>query len=223
MTTIYTAPPWRLKSTMPGLIQPTRQSRGVFSGEVHPSSAGPTRRKLAIEVSALAGNRDGAGLSESLKVLLDGGLNYVRVPVAPVNWIRGLPGGPADLGGAGWVATVTTLHGFDAVRLTGRIPGAVVCRAYDLIGSYVSGTLAGTARAVATVKAGVDGVAVIPLHSALPAGVIRVGEAETMVARATQVPEAAQPVSGDWVLPWRFEEVLAGEYPGDTAEVNPWG
>lgn len=222
MTTIYTAPPWRLKSSMPGLIQPTRQSRGVFGGVVLPSSAGPTRRTLALEVSALAGDRDGAGMSESLKRLLDGGLNLVRVTIPPVNWFRDTPGSAFDAGGAGWVATVTTLHGFDAVRLTGRIPGAVVCRAYDLIGSYVSGTLASTARAVATVKAGVDGVAVIPLHSALPAGVIRIGEAETMVARATQMPESSQPLSSDWVLPWRFEEMLAGEYPGDAAEVNPW-
>ena len=223
MTTIYTAPPWRLKSSTPGLIQPIRQSRGIFSGTVLPSSAGPTRRTLAIEVSSLAGDRDGAGLSESLKRLLDGGLNLVRVPVPPINWIRDAGQPVHDLAGAGWVATVTTRNGFDALRLTGRIPGAVVCRAYDLIGVYVAGVLSGSARAVATVKAGIDGVAVIPLFDPLPAGVVRVGESEAMVARATRIPEAAQPLSGDWIYSWAFEEFLPGDSPDDAEEVNPWG
>jgi hypothetical protein len=223
MTTIYAAPPWRILSQTWGEEAPVRVSRSLFSAARHVTSAGPRRRVVALEVAALdSGARDGAGLSTSMARLLDGGVNLVRLPLPGVNWHLDAPPPPHDLAGAAWVATVTTLGGFAALRLTGRTPGAVVCRAYDLIGVYVSGALAGTARAVKTVTAGIDGVAIIPLFSALPAGVVRVDAPATMVCEALQIPDSAQPLGGQWSLVWRFREVLAGEFPDDAPEVDPW-
>lgn len=222
MTVIYAAPPWFTKSSLWSEIAPVRRSRSALDGQRFVSSAGPARRVVSLTVSALAGKRDGAGLTQSLIRLLDGGVNLVRLDEPPVNWTRDRPDAPHDLTGGAWVGAVTTSGGFDAVALTGRAPGEVVCRAFDLIGSYVAGELAATARAVRTVLAGIDGTAVIPLHSALPAGVIRVGEAGTMVAEATSMPTAAQPIADDWVFPWTFREVLTAEIPEGATEVNPW-
>lgn len=222
MSVIYAWPPLRHQSTVWTHEIPVRSSRGALSGNDYPSSAAPIRRTAQVSCSALAGWRDGAGLCESLNLLLDGGVNLVRFQLPLLNSYRDVWDAPLDLGGGAFVGTMTTLAGFDAIALSGMVPGAVVCRAFDLIGSYVLGVLGGTARAVSTVIADLDGTAVIPLHSALPAGVIRVGETETAIFRAVSMTPGVQPVSGDWSYSWALREVLSEELLGTEDEVDPW-
>lgn len=223
MTVIYDWPrALRYTAVLTDEELPNASSRGMFSGRDYVSSAGPRRRTVQVTASALADDRDGAGICASLNRLLGGRINLVRMDLPPVNWYRERGILPLDLEGPAMVGTVTTSGGFDAIALTGLVPGEIVCRAYDVLGSYVSGELAGTARAVRTVRADLDGAATIPLHEALPAGVIRVGEPETGIFRVTAMSRSAQNPTADFPTSWSLREVLAGEYPDDATEVDPW-
>lgn len=224
MTDIVTWPPaLRSVGIRWGREWPMRSGVGFFDGKRYAASAGPTRRLADIDVPALTSDaRDGAGYSASVAQLIDGGIGLVRLPCPPVNWYRDTRAAPYSLTGPAMAGTVTTSGGYDAIALTGLTPGSIVCRAHDVIGSYVSGVLDSTAYAVATVRAALDGTATIKLFSALPAGTIRIGAPETIVCEAMTIPYAAQPLDGQWVYSWRFREVLASELPGSTTEVNPW-
>jgi len=198
-------------------------------------------------VSALSGDRDGAGYSESLKRLLDGGVNLVRLNSPAVNWhLDALSAGGLVTAPVRWedsegvmewthggdpllwftgpvlVATVTMLDGFAALSVSGLTPGRLVCRAFDVVRVYAAGVSAGTARVVRTVHADNSGVAVIPLHSALPAGIVSIGDQESAVFEAMDMPRSPQPMGQNWFYQWNFREVLADEIPGDTSELDPW-
>lgn len=231
MTVIYAWPrALRYTAFLTDEELPNASSRGMFTGRDYVSSAGPRRRIVQVTAASLyrkhANTRefhsDGAGICASLNRLLGGRINLVRMDLPPVNWYRARGILPLDLEGPAMVGTVTTSGGFDAIALTGLVPGEIVCRAYDVLGSYVSGALAGTARAVRTVRADLDGTATIPLHEALPAGVIRIGEPETGVFRVTAMSRSAQNPTADFPTSWSLREVLAGEYPDDATEIDPW-
>lgn len=223
MTIIYAWPKaLRYTAVLTDEELPVRSSRDVFTGQEYVSSAGPRRRTVQVTASALAANRDGAGICASLNRLLGGRINLVRMDLPPVNWFRERGLAPFDLEGPAMAGTVTTAGPFDAIALTGLAPGEIVCRAYDVLGSYASGTLAATARAVRTVRAELDGTAIIPLHDALPAGIIRVGEPETGVFRVTSFGRSAQTIGADFPTSWALREVLASEIPAGTMEVDPW-
>ncbi|MCA2014378.1 hypothetical protein LCM17_23005 [Cereibacter sphaeroides] len=223
MTKIYAWPKaLRYTAALTDEELPVRSSRGMFSGRGYVSSAGPRRRVVQVTASALAGDRDGAGICASLNRLLGGRMNLVRMELPPVNWFRDPGKTPFDLEGPAMAGTVTSVGDFDAIALTGLVPDEIVCRAYDVLGSYVSGALAGTARAVRTVRAELDGTATIPLHEALPAGVIRVGEPETGVFRVTSMGRSPQTIGADFPTSWTLREVLASEIPAGATEVDPW-
>ncbi|WP_190305699.1 hypothetical protein [Roseicitreum antarcticum] len=117
-----------------------------------------------MSISALSGARDGAGYSESLKRLLDGGINLVRLTSPAVNWhldavAAKMPGGlvshpsgfrAGDLTAiwrdnvavAGGLVVGPMLigvpadhRGFPAIALEGLTPRALVCRAHDVVRS----------------------------------------------------------------------------------------
>ena len=243
---IYAFPPVAAVSTMWTEVAPVRVSRSAIDGRRYVSSAGPRRRTAMVLVSALARARDGAGYSESLKRFLDGGMNLVRLNSPAVNWhldacrstLRSSPlgwtvgGDPLDWTHDGqplyWFTgpvlqgTSGTVGSFPAVTITGLTPGALVCRAYDVIRSYATnGSTTATARAITTVYADASGKAVIRLHDALASGVISIGDQESAVFEVEDMPSSPQPVGQNWFYEWRFREVLPSEYASAT-EVNPW-
>jgi len=243
MTVIYAWPPLKARASMLTDEMPVRQSRGIFSGTDWGSSAGPRRLLVRLTVSSLAGNRDGAGLCQSLNRLLDGGINLVRLPLPAVNRCLdgATPTNPLDwtydsdpldwtydsdpllwFSGPVRAATVTTLHGFPALALTGLVPGVLICRAFEVIRVWDGHDDEGASRAVTTVFADASGNAVIPLHEALPAGIVSTGASATAVFRVTSMQGADQPVGADWYYTWSLREVLAGEIPEGTTEVDPW-
>lgn len=65
---------------------PIQRSRSLITGKDYLSAYARKRRIVTLNVSALAKSRSGAGYSEMLKRLLDGGLNAVRLNSYPVNW-----------------------------------------------------------------------------------------------------------------------------------------
>ncbi|SDX81213.1 hypothetical protein [Roseicitreum antarcticum] len=251
MTVIYPFPPLFAVSSEWTEVAPVRRSRSAFSGQRFVSSAGPARRVAHVSISALSGARDGAGYSESLKRLLDGGINLVRLTSPAVNWhldavAAKMPGGlvshpsgfrAGDLTAiwrdnvavAGGLVVGPMLigvpadhRGFPAIALEGLTPRALVCRAHDVVRSYPLDLASATARAVRTVYAEADGTARISLHSALPKGVISVTDQESAVFEVLEMPRAVQPTGQNWFYDWSFREVLADEIHPDTVEVYPW-
>lgn len=222
MTNIYAWPPFKTQSVSFSVLRPSRSGVGAFTGERFGSTVGPSRLAASVSVSALAGDRDGAGMAESLLELMAGRVHLARMNTLPVNWIRDSRAAPFSLTGPANAGTVTTSGGFDAIQLTGQVPGAIVCRAFDVVGSYSGGTLQSTARAVRTVRANVSGVAVIPLHSALPAGIIWVGAPESRVWAMDGHSGGAQGVGADWSYSFALREVLTAEIPAGATEVDPW-
>jgi len=242
---IYAFPPVASVASLWTETAPVRVSRSAVDGKRYVSSAGPRRRKAMVMVSALARARDGAGYSESLKRFLDGGMNLVRLNSPAVNWhLETLPLATAPLGwtvggeplawtsggaplywytGPVLAGTATTLGDYAAISLSGLTPGQLVCRAFDVIRSYSADASAtATARAVRTVYANGSGVAVIPLHESLAAGIVSIGDQESAVFEVDgDLPESAQPLGQNWFYEWRFREVLASEHAG-MSEVNPW-
>jgi len=223
MTDIVAFPPFKQTAFSYDVLRPMREGFSMFTQKRFAASDGPARRVATVTVSALAGDRDGAGMVQSFAHMLDGGVNLVRMNAPSVNWFRDTPERLFDVTGPVNTATVTTLDGFDAISVTGLVPGRIFCRAYDILGSYDAGTLTGTARAVRTIKADIDGIAVVPLHSALSAGVIQVGEVESIVFSTASIPNSVQPIGSNWSYTWQFREVLTGEIPAGSTEVTPWG
>lgn len=65
---------------------PIQRSRSLITGKDYLSAYARKRRVVTLNVSSLAKSRSGAGYSEMLKRLLDGGINAVRLKSYPINW-----------------------------------------------------------------------------------------------------------------------------------------
>jgi len=222
MTDIIAWPPFKMQAVQFSVERPARSGIGAFTGERFGASVGSARMRAGVTVTALSGDRDGAGMAESLKHLLAGRANLVRMDAPPVNWALDEKPAPFSLTGPAMTGSVTTSGGFDAVQITGLVPNKIVCRAYDVIGSYSGGTLAATARAVRTVRADLSGAAVIPLHSALPAGVMRVNAPQSLVFDMDGISGGGQAVGSDWSYQFTLREVFTAEIPAGATEVDPW-
>lgn len=226
---------------------PVLRSQYLFSGKRAVSSAGPSRRLASLTVSALARGQNGAGYTESMKALLDGGMHLVRLWSWPVNWyLDALREADRFTEPMSWTAGAVAMNwtaggaqmtwftgpvpqgtpGTDSIgptiTITGLPPNALAVRPYEVLRVYPAvGGASVTARSVGAVTANASGVAVVRLHSALPEGTVSIGDTETAVFEVQSMPRAVQPVSGDWSYQWDFREVLASEIDSPE-EVNPW-
>ena len=248
MTNIYAFPP--VGSVGREWTEETRVARSsyLFSGKRAVSSLGPRRRLASLTVSALALGRNGAGYSESLKRLLDGGLHLVRLWSWPVNWhldaadmaalltepLSWTSGGVPLIWTSGGVPLLwftganvqgvagTDAAGFPILTLSGLPPGQLVLRPFDVVRVFpTAGGASVAARGVGAVSSDGAGAAVVRLHGALPTGTVSLGDVETAAFEVTSMPRAVQPVGADWTYEWGFREVLAAEIT-DPVEVNPW-
>jgi len=246
MTKIYAWPPVFTVGRKWTTQAPVARSQFAFSGKRVISSAGPARRVASITVSALSGDRNGAGYCESLKRLLDGGVHLVRLyswPInwhldadlqrntAPLQWLEGAAPSEWALGGddVQWfsgplvMAAPSVVDGWHVVTLTGLPANTMVLRPAEFIRVFAAGDLVGvSAQVVAQAYSDGSGVAVVRLFSAVPAGVASLGDRETAIFQATSMPEAVQPVGQNWTYQWDFLEVFPEEIDSPV-EVNPWG
>lgn len=247
---IVAFPPVAIIAPDPWTEAPLAREESLWSRVSINGTAGPARRLLNFEVPALAGNRAGAGYIHQLLRELDYGVHFVRVASQPVNWwmdrkrVRaigfdgpvlwadGTPvtwdnGGTPVLWFSGAVRVVTTgtsADGYPTITVPGLPPGQIVARPSDVIRVYPADdrVVGQTAEVVTVATAGADGVAVIKLASALPAGIVSLADADTRVYEVTDWQRAAQPISGAWGLRLSLREKLAGEIPEDAVEWNPW-
>lgn len=65
---------------------PVAKLRSLLTGREQVQAALRPRRIASFQVSALAAGRMGAGYSEILKQLLEGGIHAVRLRSSPINW-----------------------------------------------------------------------------------------------------------------------------------------
>jgi hypothetical protein len=229
--------------------QPVQRSRNAWTGKRSVSALGPRRRVARLDVSALARGGYGAGYSEALKRLLDGGVHLVRIASLPINWHlaptpwRNAPVQWAtDDGPLAWTASTnpvrwftgpaiagtpgTDTDGFDTVTVGGLPANAIIAgpgdflRVYPYSGSDVAEGVA--AQIVAPVITDGTGAAVVRLFSEVPAGVVSFGDQDVGVFEAVDMPRAMQPLSANWTYSWNFREVLPSEIPDDADEVDPW-
>jgi len=140
---------------------------------------------------------------------------------APLSWTEG--GDPlAWFSGSLAQATPGSDSIGPIITVTGLPPSQLVVRPSEIVRSYPPGNLAGVAaRAVTEARSNAEGVAVIRLTAALPAGTVSLGGAERRVFEVTNEPAAQQPVGQNWTIQWDFLEVLPDEIT-DPVEVNPW-
>lgn len=224
---------------------PVERSRSLITGADYVSTRGRIRRLAALDVSALARGRSGAGYMEMLKRHLAGGVHAVRLNSYPVNWHfdalddswrqsdaitwDGLSwtSGGSDLSWySGTVLTGTTgtdSNGWQIVTVAGLPANKLVARPGEFVTLFDDGT---ERRAQVTAEARSDsaGQAVVRTFETLPAltdARVNLGTSDTGVFRAVELPRAKQPLGANWTYSWQFREVFADEVGGFT-EVDPW-
>lgn len=251
MVKVIAFPPVGVVGSMWTPQAPVQRSRGLISGKRFISRFGRERTIASLSVSALAKNRSGAGFSEMLKRHLDGGVNLVRLNSSPINWHLDYNQGSArfearrgahllewtsDGEELSWLDAGQPLYWFDGTVLTGVASGPVitvsnlppnilVARPADVIKAYPVGVGAFSEVLVtAEALSDADGVAVIKLFSAIPAGEymrVNIGESQSRAFEVTEMPMSAQPLGQNWFYDWSFNEVFEDETDG-FVEVNPW-
>lgn len=230
---------------------PVNRSRSILTGRRYVSAAQRKRRLAALNVSALARGRSGAGYMEVLKRLLAGGENLVRLNSYPVNWwldtqrlarlrlsdpVGWTAPGDADVewseGGsplhwfAGTVLTGTagSSGGWPVLSITGGPANTLIARPGDFVTLYspVESTTGTTAMVVREATTNGSGAVTLRLLTALSgSGRACIGASDTGVFEADEMPRALQGVTGDWQYQWSFREVFEDEC-GTFTEVNPW-
>jgi hypothetical protein len=228
-----------------------RRSRAFFgNGDDALSTLGPARRDITLDLSSLARDRAGAGYLAQLMEEVEGGIHPVRLTLGPTNWridaqrqqgLRTAPmdwtsgGGPMAWESGGdpmlWftgairlAAAGTDALGYPTVTIHGVPPGIIIARPDDVIRVFPTADLSApvTARVVTVARSTSAGSVTIRLRSALPAGVVSIGDSESIVARITSLQSGAQGLRSDWTQAMQLTEVLPAFIPNDAEEVNPW-
>lgn len=232
------------------VFDPIERDTSMITGADYISATMRRRRMASIEVH---GRRDGmaAGYMESLKLLLEGGIHAVRLSSQPINWHLDATreagtrdssivtwedtgdavtwengGSPLTWYSGTWLTgtTGTDAAGFAIITVTGLPPNRLVARPSEFVRLFTTSDGV-VARVLAPAFSDASGVAVIRLHSALPAVTdvrVNLGAQDSGVFRPDSLPRAAQPVSGDWTYRWELYEIFADEVDGGFTEVAPW-
>jgi hypothetical protein len=253
MTKVYAFPPVRITAYSPWFERaPINVSRSFFTGARMISAAQRKRRATQLVVEGLAGDRDGAGYMENLRLLLEGGESLVRLVSLPVNRLvddcrlrprrQSQPvawqtGTDADVqwdntGNVTWftgqplLGTATTDGGgFPALSITGAPPNTLIARAGDLLTLFspITATTGTTARVMRSTVTDGSGAATIRLMSALSgSGRVNIGVTETAAFELVSMSEPVQPMSANWSYDLSFSEMFADEVAGGFTEVDPW-
>ena len=252
MTTVYAFPPVRVTASAFPVLTPINESRSLFTGARFVSAAQRSRRVPRLTVAALGGDSAGAGFMENLRILLNGGVNLVRLDSRPINWwvdsarlrderqsqplnwstatdpaLEWVDGGAVDwFTGRPLLATaVTDGAGFPALSITGGPANTLIARPGDLVTLFspVTATTGSTARVMTVARTDAAGAATIRLMSALSgSGRVNLGTSETGVYELVSMSDPMQPTRGQWSYDLSFREVFEDEVAGGFVEVDPW-
>lgn len=247
-TDVIAFPPLGAVGSMWTISAPVQRSQSMITGRRYLSRWGRERRKAMVNVSALSKGRSGAGFSEMLIRYLDGGANLVRLNSYPINWhldqaqleaVRSSQSlaWSAQADPLAWEAGGQPLYWFTGTVLsggavgseltvTGFPPNTLIARPGDFVRVYAAiGDISGPiAQIVKQARSDANGAAVLSLFEPLPAGSyprVSIGESESRVFEALDMPQSPQPLGANWFYQWNFSEVFADEVGGFN-EVNPW-
>jgi hypothetical protein len=193
---VYACPPFRLTGWEWTVVDPVQRSQSLLTGADYQSTAQRRRRIASLSVSAGGGDATGAGYSEVLKRLLQGGVNAVRLYSYPINryadergnlssrnsvpivWTSGdvtmewTSGGVEMvwLSGAQLFGTTGTDDGWPSVTVTGLPSNTLVARPGEFVTIFenVGDTEGDTAMVLDKSVTDGTGTAVIRLMDALP-------------------------------------------------------
>lgn len=248
---VYAWPPVSLTGWSWTVSDPVERSESLLTGASYLSAAQRRRRVATMDVSGVSRNRMGAGYMESLKVLLQGGLNLVRLRSMPISlttrhsledrqsvpllWADGgddldwTAGGAELLWYSGTVLTGTTgtdAAGFAIVTVEGLPPNALVARPSEFLTVFAGAddAVGVTVRIVTAAVSDASGVAVVRVFEspgAFAGARVNLGTCDTAVFRSVDMPTPPQMLASDWTYTWEFREVFADEV-GGFMEVDPW-
>ncbi|WP_282026862.1 hypothetical protein [Limimaricola cinnabarinus] len=245
MTDVIAWPPVGLTAWELTRVDPVSRSVGLLDGRPRTSSAQRSRRLATAQVSAFGPDRAGAGYIEMLKEFLAGGRHLVRVdcpsPLSPLVTSLNLKNGVMQWTSGGddmeWTAGGSDLLWSDNIALTGeprtdkgwpalRVEGlpknSIVARPSDRITVTDANGNTESSRVLTVARSGGLGNATIRTRDAFTlSGLVSIGDKESIVFEALNMPRAVQPVSGSWGYDWNFREVFQDEYDSWT-ERNPW-
>ncbi|RWR31358.1 hypothetical protein D2T31_04995 [Sinirhodobacter populi] len=201
--------------------QPVAVLRSALSGKEQMQASHPERRKVSLDVSALARGRIGGGYMDMLGRLLMGGIHAVRLYSWSPNWHLDAEPQP----GFNWLsmtltatATVDAATGMGAYRVTNLPPG------YPLICPGERFTVGGIVwQAVNMAVADDAGIALIRvIGTPALSGTLSLDGQESAAFRPDGgIPVGDQAVGADWTYSWTFTEVFADEV-GGFVEIDPW-
>lgn len=244
MTDVIAWPPVSLTARELTTDYPVSRSVALIGGRARTSSAGRPRRLATASVSGYGKDRAGARYVEMLKRHLLGGVHLVRINCLSNAWHSGVPdyqsvpmqwkSGAADVDwtsggqpllwstGASLSGVPTTNGGWPALRVDSFPAGTIVALPMDRI-SVSDGATTETSTVQSVARANESGRATIRVTEAFTiSGSVSIGDRESIVFEALDMPRSAQPLTGDYGYDWSFREVFEDEYPGGWVERDPW-
>ena len=246
MTDVIAWPPVGLTAWEFTRVDPVSRSVGLLDGRPRTSSAQRSRRLATAIVSGMGPDLAGAGYVEMLKEYLAGGRHLVRVECMSPNLQRvsslHLKNAHMEWTSSGtamdWTSDGATMlwsdnlemHGvpatdgsWPALTVTGLPASSIVARPSDLITVTDSAGAKETSRVLMVARSDATGAATIRTRDTFTlSGLVSIGDKESIVFEALDMPRAVQPVAGAWGYEWAFREVFADEYPDGWTERDPW-
>lgn len=249
MTDVIAWPPVGLTAWELTRSDPVSRSVGLIDGRPRTSSAQRARRLATASVGGhgpLAIGRAGAGYMEMLKEFLAGGRHLVRAEcfttlpgnVGPLN-LRNSPmewtSGGSDMewtsGNSAllWSDNLAmygeprTQSGWPALRVEGLPKNSIVARPSDRITVTNDAGATEASRVLTVARSNSSGVATVRVRDTFTlSGLVSIGDRESIVFEALDMPRAVRPMAGDFAYEWSFREVFADEYPDGWVERDPW-
>lgn len=249
---VYAWPPVGETAFEISRVDPISTSTSLIDGQPRQSRYGRSRRVSTSVVSGIGPDAAGAGYMEELKYFLAGGINLVRVNVHSSIWhfLRASNNSSILQGNLTWLnsnsnifwtsggggilwqeSEGTPISGvpatddiWDAITVSNLPPSTLVCRPNEVISIYSSdGSTKESTRAITVARSNSLGVATIRVRDTmLTSGPVVIGDTESIVFRALELPRAVQPQLGNWEYSWSFVEAFEDEYTGGFVEKNPW-
>lgn len=247
MTDVIAWPPVGLTGWELTRLDPISRSVALIDGRARTSSAQRSRRLATAHVPGRNLDGSGAGYIEMLKEFLEGGRHLVRVECLAPIWhlaargmnLRNSPmGWTSDGSDMDWLAGNSTLlwsdnlamygeprtqSGWPALRVEGLPKNSLVARPSDRITVTNDAGATEASRVLTVARSDSSGVATIRVRDTFTlSGLVSIGDKESIVFEALEMPRAVQPVTGDWGYEWSFREVFSDEYPDGWTERDPW-
>lgn len=252
MVDVIKWPPVGMSSFELSVFDPISQTNSLIDNQPVISRYGRSRRVATISVSGISYDAAGAGYMEMLKEFLDGGANLIRIDMSSAIWhfVRA-SNNPAianfyvtwtePTDAVGWTEPTdavawfslsltgtpsTASDGWPTLFVEGVPPNTIICRPHEWISLYSEdGTFLERRRATNVATSNSIGNVSIRVDSAFTVSpaIAVIGDTESIVFRAIELPRAVQPQLGQWQYTWNLVEAFSDEYTGGFTEKDPWG